>query len=154
VSPDLRAYAVNVFYSVKAYATAHYPHRMKSADEMRFVLKLTKDDEPSSGDSAGLPIAVAFLSAFLGLPVPDDVALSGAIVCDAHDVIVLRRIGDVEAKVEGAYERRIRRLILPAQNRLDVERAERVPRDVARDLVLFASTLDEVCAALFPGLSD
>jgi hypothetical protein len=154
VTPDLRAYAVNVFYSVKAYASARYPHRMKSVDDQRFVLKLTKDDEPSSGESAGLPIAVAFLSAFLGLGVPDDVALSGAIVCDAHNVIVLRRIGDVEAKVEGAYERRARKLVLPEENRGDVERAERVPRDVARELVLYARTLDEVCAALFPDLRE
>jgi hypothetical protein len=152
VSPELRAYAISVFHTVKAYAEARYPHRLRALADRRFVLKLTKDDEPSSGDSAGLPIAIAFLAAFFQLPIPKDVAMSGAIVCDAHDVVMIGRVGDVEAKVEGAYERRLGRLFLPAANRVDVERAERVPRDVARELVSYAETLDDVCAAVFPSL--
>ncbi len=152
VSPELRATAVNVFYSVRAFVRARFPHRARAIESARYLLKVTKDDELSSGDSVGLPIAIAFLAAFLDLPVPADVASTGAIVCDARDAIVVRRVGDVEAKVVGAYERRLRRILLPADNEGDVERAERVPPAVAAELVGYVSTLEDVLAELFPDL--
>jgi ATP-dependent Lon protease len=80
------------------------------------------------------------------------VAFSGAVICDAHDVLTLARIGDVDAKIEGAYERRLSRIVLPAQNRDDVTHAERVPRRIAEHMVVFARTLDEVLEAVFPEL--
>ena len=40
------------------------------------------------------------------------VALSGAIVADAHDVLAVRNVADVEVKVKGAYNRDLRRLVL------------------------------------------
>jgi hypothetical protein len=154
VAPDLRARAVSIFYAVRTFAKIRYPHRMApDADARRYILRVTKDDEPSSGDSAGVPLAMAFLSALLGLSIPEDVAFTGAVVCDAHDMIVLARVGDVEAKIEGAYERRMRRIVLPAGNREDVLMAERVPRRVAEQMVLFGRTLDEVVAAVFPELA-
>jgi len=152
VSRDLRATAVSVFYSVRAFVRARYPQRVRSVDASRFLLKVTKDDELSTGDSVGLPMAIAFLGAFLGLPVPTDIASSGAVVCDAQDVIVIRRIGDVEAKILGAYERRLRAILLPAQNREDVERAERVPEAIAAGLVRYVWSLEDVCAELFSEL--
>jgi tetratricopeptide (TPR) repeat protein len=152
VSGELRAYAVGVFHAARAFARARWPHRAAAADGRRFVLRVTKDDEPSSGDSAGLPLAVAFLSAVLDVPVPRDVAFTGAVVCDAHDVVIVRPVGDIEAKIAGAYERRLARLYVPAGNREDVERAERVPREVAAELVSYVRTLDDVVEALFPEL--
>jgi ATP-dependent Lon protease len=95
---------------------------------------------------------MAFLSALLGLSVPDDVAFTGAVVCDAHDVIALGRIGDVDAKIEGAYECRLRQIVVPAANREDVAHAERVPRRIAERMVVFARTLEEALAAVFPDL--
>jgi hypothetical protein len=152
VSPELRAYAVSTFHAARAYARARWPHRAARADGRRFVLRVTKDDEPSSGDSAGLPLAVAFLAAVLDLEPPRDVAFTGAVVCDAHDVVEVRRVGDLEAKVTGAFERRLARLFVPAANRPDVERAESVPRAVAAELVTYVDTLDDVVRALFPEL--
>jgi hypothetical protein len=152
IAPELRSHAVNLFYSVKSFAEARHPHRLVDLDATRFILKLTKEDEPSSGDSAGLPIAVAFFAALLGLSPPDDVAYSGAIVCDAHDVLVVRRVGDVEAKLEGAFERRIGRLVLPAENREDVDLSERIPRAIAAAIVRPVRSFDDVCAEIFPEL--
>jgi predicted ATP-dependent protease len=143
---------VTIFYSVRAFARAHFPHRVSSENDIRFSIRFTKDDEISGGDSAGLPMAIAFLSALFGLPIPNDIAMSGRVVCDAHDVIMVRRVGDVDAKIEGALERRIRRLLLPLENRADVERAERIPREVARKFVVYVATLEDACRELFPGI--
>ncbi len=153
VAPDLRARSVSIFQAVRSFVRTRYPHRViADLDDRRFLLRFTKDDEPSSGDSAGLPIAMAFASVMLGLSAPSDVAFTGAVICDAHDVLSLGRIGDVDAKIEGAYERRLSRIVLPAQNKDDVTHAERVPRKIAEHLVVFARTLDEALEAVFPEL--
>jgi hypothetical protein len=153
VAPDLKARAVSIFHAVRAFVRARYPHRVAAdLDDKRYFLRITKDDEPSSGDSAGLPISVAFASAMLGLSVPSNVAFSGAVVCDAHDVLSIARIGDVDAKIEGAYERRLQKIVLPAANREDVDLAERVPRKIAEHMVVFAHGLDDVLTAVFPEL--
>ncbi|MBK9266437.1 MAG: hypothetical protein IPM54_42450 [Polyangiaceae bacterium] len=149
VAPDLRARAVAIFHAVRSFVRARYPHRVvRDLDDRRYFLRITKDDEPSSGDSAGLPIAVAFASAMLGFSPPRNMAFSGALICDAHHVLTIGKIGDVDAKIEGAYERRPCKIVLPADNRDDVTFAERVPRKIAEDTVIFASTLDEVLRML------
>jgi ATP-dependent Lon protease len=89
---------------------------------------VTKEDEPSGGLSAGLPTALAFLSVFLDRPVPQDLASSGVLVTDAHDVLVVRPVGEAEWKVRGAYNRNLRLVILPEGNGADFERSIQVPR--------------------------
>src|SRR5262249_7280226 len=147
VTTELRSSTVNVFYGVLAFVQTHFPHRLPDA-RRRFFIKFTKDDEPSSGDSAGVAIAVATLCALLDLEPPPDTAMSGAVVCDAAGVMLVRPIGDVDAKIEGAHELRLSRLLLPAANRTDVELAERIPTDVAAGLVRYVDTFEDVCAEL------
>jgi tetratricopeptide (TPR) repeat protein len=149
VAPDLRREALNVFQAVRAFALHRFVLDEVTIASQRFTLKMTKEDEPSSGDSAGLPVAIALLSMLLRIPLPDDIAMSGALITDSHDALAVRRVGDIDAKIEGAYERRLRMLILPAENRDDVERAERVPRDVAARLVHFVDSLDDAVEVLF-----
>lgn len=155
VAAELQARSVAIFHALRVFLRARYPHRVaRDINDRRFFLRITKDDEPSSGDSAGLPIALALASAMMGLSIPPDMAFSGAIVCDAHDVISIGRIGDVDAKIEGAYERRLSRIVLPHGNRDDVAHAERVPRRIAEHMVVFARTLDEVLEVVFPELAS
>ncbi len=145
VTSDLRMRAVAIFHAVRSFVLARYPHRViEDLDDRRYFLRITKDDEPSSGDSAGLPIAVAFASVMLGFSTPKNLAFSGALICDAHHVLTIGKIGDVDAKIEGAYERRPCRIVLPADNRDDVGFAERIPRKIANEMVIFARSFDEV----------
>lgn len=145
VAVDLRMRAVAIFHAVRSFVRARYPHRVvEDLDDRRYYLRMTKDDEPSSGDSAGLPIAVAFASVMLGFSPPRDIAYSGALICDARHVLTIGKIGDVDAKIEGAYERRARKIFLPADNRDDVRFAEKIPQRLADDRVLFVRTLDQV----------
>lgn len=145
VSADLRARIVAIFHAVRAFVWERYPHRVvRDLDDRRYFLRITKDDEPSSGESAGLPIAIAFASVMLGFSPPKNMAFSGALIGDARHVLTLGKIGDVDAKIEGAYERRPCKIVLPAENREDVVFAERIPRQIVDDVVIFADTLDEV----------
>lgn len=149
VTPELRARVVAIFHAVRAFVRTRYPHRVvPELDDRRYFLRITKDDEPSSGDSAGLPIAVVFASVMLGFSIPTNIAFSGALICDAYQVLTIGKIGDVDAKIEGAYERRLHKIILPAENHDDVALAERIPRRVMDDLVIFVASFDEVLAQL------
>ncbi len=145
VSLDLRTRVVAIFHAVRAFVWTRYPHRVvRDLDDRRYYLRFTKDDEPSSGESAGLPIAVAFASVMLDFSPPKNMAFSGALIGDAHHVLTVGKIGDVDAKIEGAYERRPCKIVLPAENREDVFFAERIPRQIVDEVVIFANTLDEV----------
>jgi hypothetical protein len=50
------------------------------------------------------------------------------LVTDAHDILVVRPVGEAEWKVRGAYNRNLRQVILPAGNRAELERGVHVPR--------------------------
>ena len=93
VRPELEHTVRNILVSVREYAQAKLPHQTHGLTDYNYTLKITKEDEPSGGDSAGLPIALAFLSVFLGQPLPQDVASSGVVVADAHDVLVVQPVG-------------------------------------------------------------
>jgi Lon protease (S16) C-terminal proteolytic domain len=142
----------NTFLAVREYARANLPHLTGDILDFNYSYKVTKEDEPSGGLSAGLPTALAFLSVFLDRPVPQDLASSGVLVTDAHDVLVVRPVGEAEWKVRGAYNRNLRLVILPEGNRPDFERSIQVPRSVSTELVRFVPDLDSAVKLVFPDL--
>ena len=113
------------------------------------LLRTLAEDEPSGGLSADLPAALAFLSVFLDRPASQDVACSGVLIADSHDVLVLGPVGEAEYKVRGAYNRNLRMLILPAANRRDLEASPLVPRAVCDEIVRYASSLEEAVDLAF-----
>ncbi|HXU46475.1 MAG TPA: S16 family serine protease, partial [Thermoanaerobaculia bacterium] len=149
LTPEMTVAVRNIFVSVREYARAKLPEQTSSLLDYNYGYKVTKEDEPSGGLSAGLPTALAFLSVFLDRPVPQDLAASGALVADAHDVLVVRPVGEVELKVRGAYNRDLRALLLPAANRRDLEDSRYVPREVCAELVRFVSNLDQAATCVF-----
>ena len=130
-------------------AQAKLPHQTPAITDYNYTLKITKEDEPSGGDSAGLPIALAFLSVFLGRPLPQDIASSGVLVADAHDVLVVRPVGEVEHKVRGAYNRSLRLLLLPEGNRETLDASLTIPPPVTQELVRFVGSFDEAVTLAF-----
>jgi hypothetical protein len=142
----------NSFLAVREYARANLPHLTGDILDFNYSYKVTKEDEPSGGLSAGLPTALAFLSVFLDRPVPQDLASSGVLVTDAHDVLVVRPVGEAEWKVRGAYNRNLRLVILPEGNRADFERSIQVPRAVTAELVQFVPDLDSAVKLVFADL--
>jgi len=149
VKPELEQAVRNILVSVREYAQAKLPHQTDGLTDYNYSFKITKEDEPSSGVSAGLPIALAFLSVFLGRPLRQDIASSGAVVADAHDVVMVQAVGEVEHKVRGAYNRSLRMLILPEGNRGALEASLIIPRAVSDELVRYVSSLDEAVTLAF-----
>src|SRR5262249_41702235 len=149
VTPDFLTVIRSTLASTKDFARYHWPHLCRDADDFYYRLKIAKDDEPSSGTSAGLPVAVAFLSVLLGREVPKELALTGTLICDSQGELVVRRVGDAPYKAKGAYHRNLKSILLPEENREDVEGGDLVPSSVARELVRYAGRLSEVVEALW-----
>jgi len=76
-------------------------------------------------------------------------ASSGVLIADSHDVEVLKAVGEPEYKVRGAYNRNLRKVILPEANRRELEDNAYVPRAICDETVLYASTLDEAVMLTF-----
>ena len=149
LTPELTQAVRNTFFSVREYARAKWPERTRDILDYGYTYKVTKEDEPSGGLSAGLPTALAFLSVFLDRPVPQTIASTGALVADAHDVLVVKPIGEPEFKVRGAYNRNLAKILLPAGNRREIEESALVPRAICREIVSFVSDLDEAVVHAF-----
>ena len=144
VAEDMKQDVRGAFLAARAFAKTHFPHLTRDLDEHRYALKITKDDEVSGGNSAGVAVALAFLSLFLQKPLPRDIALSGAISTDSSSEVMLWPVAEIEEKMIGVYRRNLRMLILPEGNRADLETSFRVPRSVWEPRVRFARNLSEV----------
>jgi len=149
LTPEMAQAVRNTFLSVREYAMAKFPEQTTALFDFSYTYKVTKEDEPSGGLSAGLPTALAFLSVFLDRPLPQDVASSGILIADAHDVQIVRPVGEPEYKVRGAYNRNLRMLLLPEGNREELTRTAQVPRAIVEELVRFVSDLDQAAALVF-----
>lgn len=149
VTPEMRQAVRNTFFAVREYARSRFPHRTTDILDFDYTYKVTKEDEPSGGLSAGLPTALAFLSVFLQEPIPQDIAFTGVVIADAHDVLVVRSVGDSEYKLKAAYHRNLRAIVLPVENRDALSRSREVPRAATEELAHFVASVDEAITITF-----
>ncbi len=93
---------------------------------------------PKDGPSAGITMATALISALSNRPVRNNVAMTGEITLRG-DVLP---IGGVKDKVLAAYRAQIKKVILPIQNRKDMED---VPKEPQRDMeFVFVENVQQV----------
>ena len=149
VTFEMKQHVRNTFFAVREYARSRFPQLTSDVLDYQYTYKVTKEDEPSGGPSAGLPTALAFLSVFLQKPVPQDTAFSGVLIADSHDALVVRSVGDAAAKAKGAYHRNLRRIVMPAENRADLASSVQIPTAVAERFVRYVATLDEAVTLTF-----
>jgi predicted Zn-dependent protease len=149
VTAEMRQGIRNTFLSVREYARSRFPEHTADILDYDYAYKITKEDEPSGGLSAGLPTALAFLSVFLQRPVPQDIAASGVLIADAHDALTIRAVGESEYKVKGAYNRRLRAILLPAENKLELMQSTIVPRALCDTMVRFVHRFDDAVRFTF-----
>jgi len=92
---------------------------------------------PKDGPSAGSAITTAIVSALTKIPVNRMVGMTGEVTLRGR----VLEIGGVKEKVIAAHRAGIRTLVLPKDNRKDLED---VPKEVLKDLrFVFASHMDE-----------
>ena len=94
--------------------------------EWQIVLPTGKVEEQSvsyDGESLALPLAVAIVSAYLGEPIPADVALTGAFDLLSGQEGLLFGVGGIPQKVNAALDAGIKRIYIPEINRSDLDLA-------------------------------
>jgi len=82
---------------------------------------------PKDGPSAGITLATALVSALSERPVRKDVAMTGEITLRGN----VLPVGGVKEKVLAARRARVTKIILPAQNRRDLDE---VPKELFKDI--------------------
>ncbi|MGE5189395.1 MAG: S16 family serine protease, partial [Gemmatimonadota bacterium] len=95
---------------------------------------------PKDGPSAGITIATALVSSLTGIPVRRDVAMTGEITLRGR----VLPIGGLKEKALAALRAGITTIIVPEQNRKDLED---IPKHEARQFTfLLVASMDEVVA--------
>jgi ATP-dependent Lon protease len=93
---------------------------------------------PKDGPSAGITMAVSLISAFTGVPVRVDTAMTGEITLRGN----VLPVGGIKEKILAAYRAGIREIILPEENEKDLEE---ISDDVRSEMTFhLANHMDKV----------
>ena len=98
---------------------------------------------PKDGPSAGITMATALASAYVGKPVRSDTAMTGEISLTG----LVLPVGGIKEKVLAAHRAGLRRIILPKANEKDLKE---IPVEVRDDLTfILVERIEEVLPAAF-----
>src|SRR5581483_27864 len=126
-----------------AYSYARERYRELGIDEEKFSntdvhVHIPEGAIPKDGPSAGITMATALVSALSNRPVRKHIAMTGEITLRGS----VLPIGGVKEKVLAAHRAKIEKIILPAQNRKDMED---VPKEPKREMeFIFVEDVREV----------
>ena len=99
---------------------------------------------PKDGPSAGITLVASLLSAFSGSPLLPGRAMTGEITLTGR----ILPVGGVKEKILAAHRNKIETIILPEQNRKDLDD---LPKEVSEKLTfIFADSISSALPSLFP----
>jgi ATP-dependent Lon protease len=100
---------------------------------------------PKDGPSAGIAIATAIASLVRGVPVADDVGMTGEITLTGQ----VLPIGGLREKVLAAQRAGLKRVVIPHENEPDLEE---LPKEAREELeFILADSIEDVLTAAFDG---
>lgn len=103
---------------------------------------------PKDGPSAGIAIAVALISALLGLPVKKEVGMTGEITLRGK----VLPVGGIKEKLIGAHRAGLKVVIMPKENEKDLQD---LPQKVLKELQLvFVKHMDEALSVALKGFPE
>jgi ATP-dependent Lon protease len=103
-------------------------------------LHIPSGAQPKDGPSAGVTMATALVSLLTGKPVKPEVGMTGEITLSGQ----VLPIGGLKEKVLAAHRARLKTIILPRQNMIDLEK---LPTEVRNSMKFIpVDTIDEVFA--------
>lgn len=100
------------------------------------------------GPSAGITLATALVSLLTNTPVSSELAMTGEITLTGR----VLPVGGVKEKVLAVRRAGIRKMVLPTQNRRDLDEVQ--PELLEGLQIITVDTMAEVLAAAFPGARD
>ncbi|MGH7257924.1 MAG: S16 family serine protease, partial [Nitrospiraceae bacterium] len=103
---------------------------------------------PKDGPSAGITMATALASVYIGKPVRTDTAMTGEISLSG----LVLPVGGIKEKVLAAHRAGLKRIILPKSNEKDLKE---IPEEVRQDLeFILVQTVHEVLQSAFESRPD
>ncbi|MBI4797637.1 MAG: endopeptidase La, partial [Desulfarculus sp.] len=114
-------------------------------DDLDLHLHVPSGAIPKDGPSAGITITTAMVSAFTGVPVKEDVAMTGEVTLTGK----VLPIGGLKEKALAALRAGIKTILVPAKNQKEVSE---IPPKVRRALdIRFVSHVDQVLEVALTG---
>jgi ATP-dependent Lon protease len=102
---------------------------------------------PKDGPSAGVAIVTALASLYAGIPVRDDVAMTGEITLSGQ----VLPVGGIREKVLAARRAGLHHVIVPRENQSDLRE---LPSEVQQDMeFILAEKIEEVLNAAIPSIN-
>jgi ATP-dependent Lon protease len=115
-------------------------------EEQNLHVHVPAGAQPKEGPSAGVTVLAAMASILSGVPVRDDLAMTGEITLRGR----VLPVGGLKEKVLAAHRAGLRRVLVPRRNEIDLED---VPADLREEMeVVLVESIDEVLREALPAL--
>ncbi|MGC8926762.1 MAG: endopeptidase La [Myxococcota bacterium] len=130
------------FSYIKSIAE-HFGINISDINNRDYHIHVPEGATPKDGPSAGITIATALLSNILGIPARSDTALTGEITLTGR----ILPIGGLKEKALAAHRNSIFRIIIPNENRKDIEE---IPEEIRKAIRFIpVNTMEEVILEAF-----
>jgi len=135
--------SVKAAFSYVKYIAEHFGISVATINSKDYHIHIPEGATPKEGPSAGITIATALLSNILGIPVRSDTAMTGEITLSGR----ILPIGGLKEKALAAYRNQIFRVIIPAENKKDIEE---IPEEIRKAMKFVpVSNMEEVILEAF-----